>query len=151
MTAYGFQVVVDAAAPHDLADWWAAALGWEVEPSDEAFIRKMIAEGYAAEDDAIQHNGVLVWREGAAIRPPGAAAAGGPAAGPGYSRVLFQLVPEAKTVKNRLHLDLRTGAGQAGVVARLVAAGATELHRGQQGPHHWVTLADPEGNEFCVA
>jgi len=45
MTAYGFQVVVDAAAPHDLADWWAAALGWEVEPSDEAFIRKMIAEG----------------------------------------------------------------------------------------------------------
>ena len=28
--------------------------------------------------------------------------------------------------------------------------GATELHRGQQGPHHWVTMADPEGNEFCV-
>jgi Glyoxalase-like domain len=151
MTAYGFQVVVDAAAPHELADWWAAALGWDVEPSDEAFIRKMIAEGYASEADTTEHRGVLVWREGAAIRPPAAAAEAGPAAGAGYSRVLFQLVPEAKTVKNRVHLDLRTGDEQEAVVARLVAAGATQLHRGQQGPHHWVTLADPEGNEFCVA
>ncbi|HEU5420308.1 MAG TPA: VOC family protein [Streptosporangiaceae bacterium] len=148
MSGYGFQVVVDAARPHELADWWAQAMGWEVEPSDEAFIRKMIAEGYAAEADTRVHNGVLVWREGAAIRPPG----GSGAAGPGYSRVLFQLVPEAKTVKNRVHLDVRTGDDDTEeVVARLAAAGATELHRGQQGPHHWVTMADPEGNEFCVA
>jgi Glyoxalase-like domain len=36
------------------------------------------------------------------------------------------------------------------VADRLLALGATFLHQGQQGPHTWVTLADPEGNEFCV-
>jgi len=141
--AYEFQVTVDSGDPHGLADWWAETLGWQVEPQDEAFIRRMISAGHAADSDTKLHNGALVWREGAAIRHPE-----GTERAP---RVLFQLVPEAKTVKNRLHLDLRTGAEQADVVARLVAAGATELHRGQQGPHHWVTLADPEGNEFCVA
>jgi hypothetical protein len=66
--------------------------------------------------------------------------------------LLFQLVPEPKTVKNRLHLDLRFGAENLEKeVARLVGMGATELWRGAQGPHTWATLADPEGNEFCVA
>ena len=61
-------------------------------------------------------------------------------------------VPEAKTVKNRVHLDLRSGPeGAEAVVARLAAAGATELYRGRQGPLQWVTMADPEGNEFCVS
>jgi hypothetical protein len=41
----GFQVTVDAGAPHDLAAWWADTLGWEVEPADESFVRKMIARG----------------------------------------------------------------------------------------------------------
>jgi hypothetical protein len=36
------------------------------------------------------------------------------------------------------------------VVARLAGRGATELYRAQEGPHEWVTMADPEGNEFCV-
>ncbi len=40
--AYDFQVTFDAADPHTLADWWADALGWVVEPTDEAFIRRMI-------------------------------------------------------------------------------------------------------------
>jgi predicted enzyme related to lactoylglutathione lyase len=66
--------------------------------------------------------------------------------------VLFQLVPEAKAVKNRLHLDLRIGADDVErAVAGMVARGAKVLHSGQQGPHTWVTLADPEGNEFCVS
>jgi glyoxalase superfamily protein len=139
-----FQVAVDAAAPHDLADWWADTLGWEVEPTDESFVREMIAQGYATEDETLVHHGALVWAAGAAIVHPG-----GPASG--RSRVLFQFVPEAKTVKNRVHLDLRPGSeGIEATVARLAARGATELHRGQQGPHHWVTMADPEGNEFCV-
>ena len=65
--------------------------------------------------------------------------------------MLFQTVPEPKTVKNRLHLDVRVGAGRREAeVARLLALGATELWRGSQGPFEWVTLADPEGNEFCV-
>jgi hypothetical protein len=140
--ATDFQVVVDCAAPHELADWWAEALGWTVETQDEAFIRRMIEQGYATEAETTTHGGALVWREGAAINSPDQ----------GRPRVLFQLVPEGKTVKNRAHLDLRVGdERREEEVARLVAAGATELHRGRQGPHAWVTLADPEGNEFCVA
>ena len=66
--------------------------------------------------------------------------------------MLFQLVPEAKTVKNRMHLDLRVGESNIeSEVVRLATAGATELHRGRQGPNKWVTMADPEGNEFCVS
>jgi hypothetical protein len=63
----------------------------------------------------------------------------------------FARVPEPKTVKNRLHLDVRVGADrQEAEVARLKGLGATELWRASQGPYAWVTLADPEGNEFCV-
>ena len=140
--ATDFQVTIDCAAPHELADWWAEALGWTVEPSDEDFIRRMIEAGHASEADTTTHRGVLVWRTGAGVRSPD----------PGRPRLLFQFVPEAKTVKNRLHLDLRFGADrQEAEVARLVGMGATELWRAAQGPHTWVTLADPEGNEFCVA
>ena len=140
--ATDFQVTIDCARPHELADWWAEALGWEVEPSDEAFIRRMVEAGYATEADTTTHRGVLVWKEGAALRSPD----------PGRPRLLFQQVPEAKTVKNRLHLDLRFGTERLEQeVTRLVGMGATELWRGSQGPHTWATLADPEGNEFCVA
>jgi hypothetical protein len=119
---------------------------WQVEPSDEDFIRRMIAEGQATEGDTTTHRGVLVWKEGAAIRPPA-----GHASGPG-GRILFQLVPEPKSVKNRAHLDVRVGAENvAAEQDRLVARGARFLHTGRQGPHAWVTLADPEGNEFCLA
>jgi hypothetical protein len=136
-----FQVTIDCARPHELADWWAETLGWSVEPSDEAFIRRMIEAGHASEEDTTTHRGALVWKEGAAINSPD----------PGRPRVLFQQAQEGKTVKNRVHLDLRPGAEDAAaVVERLAARGATELWRGSQGPHSWVTLADPEGNEFCV-
>ena len=139
--ATDFQVVVDCAAPHELADWWADALGWQVEAQDAAFIRRMIDAGYATDEETTTHDGALVWKTGAAINSPD----------PDRPRVLFQQVPEGKTVKNRMHLDLRVGAERREAeVARLVAAGATELHRASQGPHEWATLADPEGNEFCV-
>jgi hypothetical protein len=138
------QVTIDCADPHELADWWAETLDWEIEPSDEAFIRSMIDQGLATESDTRTHRGVLVWREGAAIR-----ASATP--GPGQPRILFQLVPEPKTVKNRVHLDLRpTRADLDALRDELVARGATVLSRGRQGPHEWVTMADPEGNEFCV-
>jgi len=142
--AYTFQVAVDCREPHVLADWWADALGWSVEPQDEQFIRRMIAEGHATEAETTTHRGELVWKDGAAIRNPD-----GLEAAP---RMLFQRVPEAKTVKNRVHLDLRVGdEAVADVVSRLTAAGAAFLHDGHQGPHSWVTLRDPEGNEFCVS
>jgi hypothetical protein len=140
--SFDVQIVVDSSAPHELADWWAETLGWEVEPQDEAFIRRMVEQGAAAESDTTTHRGALVWKVGAAITSPE----------PGRPRVLFQLVPEGKTVKNRLHLDVRVGdEARETEVARLVQRGARELWRGNQGPFSWVTLADPEGNEFCVA
>ncbi|KQO36555.1 MULTISPECIES: VOC family protein [unclassified Aeromicrobium] len=68
--------------------------------------------------------------------------------------LLFIEVPEAKAVKNRIHLDLRPRSGtQADEVARLVSIGATQVAdlRGKYGPGTgWVVLADPEGNEFCI-
>ncbi|MGY1787028.1 VOC family protein [Geodermatophilus sp. SYSU D00698] len=137
-----FQVTIDAAEPHVLADWWAEALDWQVEPQDEAFIRRAVAAGHASEDQTTTHRGALVWAAGAAITSPD----------PGRPRVLFQAVPEAKTVKNRVHLDLRVGdERREAEVARLLGTGATELWRASQGPFSWVTMADPEGNEFCVA
>jgi hypothetical protein len=142
---FDFQIAVDAAKPHELADWWAETLGWVVEPSEVAFIRRMIAEGYATDDETTTHNGVLVWRDGAAIRHPDAPS------GLARPRILFQVVPEAKTVKNRWHLDVRVGAGNVDAeVAKLTERGARYLHKASQGPHWWVTMADPEGNEFCV-
>lgn len=145
--AYDFQVAIDCAEPHALADWWADALGWVVEPSDEAFIRDMISKGMASEADTTRRlNGELVWRSGAAIRHPD-----GPSRGP-RKRILFQLVPEPKTVKNRVHLDVWVGAENVEtVLARLTANGGSFLYRGQQGPHSWVTIADPEGNELCIS
>jgi predicted enzyme related to lactoylglutathione lyase len=50
-----------------------------------------------------------------------------------------------------MHLDVNVGQQNVEAeYARLTSAGATFLHRGRQGPHSWVTLADPEGNEFCI-
>jgi hypothetical protein len=140
--AFDFQVTFDSSAPHELADWWAEALGWQVEQQDEAFIRRMVETGAATEDQTTEHRGALVWKVGAALNSPD----------PGRPRVLFQLVPEPKTVKNRVHLDVRVGADRREAeVSRLIGLGATELWRASQGPYEWVTLADPEGNEFCVS
>ena len=70
----------------------------------------------------------------------------------GRTRLLFLEVPEAKAVKNRLHLDLRPISGTRDAeVERLLGLGATQVAdlRRPDGSG-WVTLADPEGNEFCV-
>jgi hypothetical protein len=64
------------------------------------------------------------------------------------TQILFYRVPEAKTIKNRFHLDLRPD-DQAAEVERLLALGATRIDIGQ-GQQTWVVLADPEGNEFCI-
>jgi Glyoxalase-like domain len=140
---FAVQVVVDCVDPHALADWWAETLGWPVEQQDEAFIRRMVAEGHATDDDTRLYNGRLVWRVGAAIK----------AAEPQAQqlRILFQLVPERKAVKNRLHFDIRTGETDVVQVRQsLVDRGATVLHEGRLGASSWVTMTDPEGNEFCL-
>ena len=62
--------------------------------------------------------------------------------------LIFVPVPDDKTVKNRLHIDLRP-EDQEAEVERLVDMGARPVDIGQHGVD-WVVLADPEGNEFCV-
>lgn len=139
---WDIQLAVDSADPHEQAHWWAEALGWNVEPQDEAFIQSMVDQGNASDDDVRTFRGKLVWRIGAAITHPS-----------GHQpRVLFQEVPEAKSTKNRVHWDLRTADGKADAadVERLVNLGAKRIGEGQLGPSRWVVLADPEGNEFCV-
>jgi hypothetical protein len=68
--------------------------------------------------------------------------------------VLFIEVPDPKAAKNRLHFDLRPrSASRDEELEWLISLGATVVgdHRGQYGPGTgWVTLADPEGNEFCI-
>lgn len=139
---YEFQVTIDSENPHEQAKWWASALGWQVEPSDGDFIQGLVDAGHASADDTLVFDGKLVWKVGAAIVDPGKA---------GSPRVLFQVVPETKSVKNRLHFDIRVGEDRETVAAALVDAGAAVLHRGQVGPSTWITMTDPEGNEFCVS
>lgn len=141
------QITLDCADPHRLAQWWSETIGWPVEPSDEGFIRQMIAAGHATEADTRVFDGQLVWASGAAI-----SAADAPAGSP-CRRLLFQAVPEPRTTKNRMHLDLRVTPETDLDTARdaLLARGATFLHEASEGPvHRWYTMADPEGNEFCI-
>ena len=63
--------------------------------------------------------------------------------------LLFLRVPETKTIKNRLHLDLRPDDQEA-AVRRLIELGARHVSIGQGPDVSWVVLADPDGNEFCV-
>ncbi len=72
----------------------------------------------------------------------------GPGGGGGPT-LLFEPVPEAKVVKNRIHLDVRPTEDQRAEVGRIIGLGAQLIDIGQ-GNVSWVVLADPEGNEFCV-
>jgi hypothetical protein len=122
--AWLHDVVFDCRHPASLARFWASVLdGYEVAPYDEAELERLRSKGiFDTEDDPM----VLVERPG----------------GPG-PRYLFQLVPEPKVVKNRMHLDLR-GDDPAAELRRLVGLGARVLDEHAT----WVVLADPEGNEF---
>jgi predicted enzyme related to lactoylglutathione lyase len=63
----------------------------------------------------------------------------------------FMPVTGPKTVKNRVHLDLTTGAADRDAeIERLLSLGASRVDIGQTGQESWTVLADPEGNEFCV-
>ncbi|MFI7468832.1 VOC family protein [Nonomuraea sp. NPDC049646] len=65
--------------------------------------------------------------------------------------LLFIRVPEGKTVKNRLHLDVSPiDCGTDDEATRLLGLGATRRDVGQGPDRSWVVMADPEGNEFCV-
>lgn len=145
-----FKVVVDCADPHMLSRFWALALGWVVE-DHSALVQALLGQGVVGEDDTITAHGLLGWRHAAAVRDPDGPV--DPQTGIGQGgRVLFQVVPEPKPGKNRVHLDLHVGPERRDEhVEFLLAHGATKLWDGSQGPNTWQVLADPEGNEFCVA
>ena len=119
-------VVFDCRHPASLARFWTAALeDYAVAPYDQAELDRLAAAGIRdPEDDPT----VLVE----------------PLSG-GSPRLWFQLVPEPKVAKNRVHLDL-TCADVRAEVERLVALGARVLDEQAS----WVTMGDPEGNEFDV-
>jgi hypothetical protein len=127
MMAELHDIVIDAAYPASIARFWASALnGYEVAPYDDEEIARLRANGILdIEDDP----SVLVHH------PDGS-----------RPRLFFQLVPEPKTAKNRLHLDLRA-TDPAAELDRLCAAGASIVT--DFGDH--VLLVDPEGNEFCLS
>ncbi|MDF8264619.1 VOC family protein [Luteipulveratus flavus] len=139
------QTTVDSADALTQADWWAETLGWVVEPTDEAFVRSMIEQGYATDGDTVTHEGKLVWRGAAAITPADRIEERD------RPRMLFQDVPEKKSGKNRVHWDVRTGEDIDQVRSRLEARGAAYVATHSQGPMSWHVMTDPEGNEFCIS
>jgi hypothetical protein len=135
------QLTIDCEDPQVLADFWATALHYRPDPPPR---------GFDSWEAWLTDLGVpeSEWNDGKSIADPDGL-------GP---RLYFQLVPESKVVKNRLHLDLDIAvpgesleARRSAVdseAARLVAAGAAVLNRMSQLAHYHVTMADPEGNEF---
>lgn len=121
-------IVVDCARPAKLARFWAAVLDdYRIAPYDDGEVTRLRSLGIVdVEDDPT----VLVE----------------PASGSG-TRFWFQLVPEPKQVKNRVHVDLRTDDFDA-ELARLTDLGAHAVD--DQGNDDLVVLRDPEGNEFCL-
>jgi hypothetical protein len=147
--ALHFKVVFDAADPLRLSRFWADALGYEME-DNSALIERVLGYGAANEDDVTTVDGHLAWRAAAAIRHPDDPVDEATGIGQGR-RLLFVAVPEPKSVKNRVHLDLHVGPERMhGEAARLCELGATLLREVREPATHHLALADPEGNEFDV-
>jgi hypothetical protein len=139
-----FQVTFDAGDPERLGTFWAEVLGYIVQPPPDGF------DSWDAFLESIdmpvdQRDGAYAVVDPDGVRP----------------RLFFQRVPEGKTAKNRVHLDVNVGAGlepteRRGVVRKradeLAALGATELREmdDPQFQEYCVVMQDIEGNEFCV-
>ncbi|MDT0614165.1 VOC family protein [Streptomyces lancefieldiae] len=148
-TPLHFKIVFDSAAPHAQADFWAAALHYEVE-DNSALIEKLLGFGAVPAELTVESHGRRAWRDLAAVRHPDDPFQEESGTGLGR-RLLFQRVPEAKAGKNRIHLDLHSGeAAREEEVARLEGLGASVLRQVKEPGGEWVVMADPEGNEFCV-
>lgn len=144
-----WKIVIDCADPHAQAAFWAAALGYQVE-DNRVLIERLLSAGAIPRDAIVTVDDRPAFRALQAVRHPGDPVQEGTGIGLGR-RLLFQQVPEPKTVKNRLHLDLHAGPGRRdGEVARLRELGATVLQEIREPGTEHVVMADPEGNEFCV-
>ncbi|WP_067510373.1 VOC family protein [Actinoplanes sp. TFC3] len=134
------QVTFDCADPHAQAQFWAAVLGCVVE-DHSALVDQLVASGRMPAEDRVQIGGRPAFREVAAVSDPAGT----------EPRLYFQRVPEGKTVKNRVHLDIHVpDEKKTDEVERLIGLGASlfEAHS-DRGPLTYV-LRDPEGNEFCL-
>lgn len=138
------QITFDCADPDALASFWADALGYQLQPPPGGF------ESWEA---ALEAFGVPrdEWNSRSAIIPLDGS----------HPRIFFQRVPEGKTVKNRVHLDVRAAPGFEGEermnaleaeATRLEALGATRAYRVEPGGMDagFISMLDPEGNEFCL-
>jgi hypothetical protein len=147
--AIEFQLVIDCRDPDVLVPFWAGALGYTPQPPPAGFATwRDWYRSIGIPDDELG-DGDCADR---LVDPDG----NGP-------RIWFQVVPEGKVAKNRLHLDIKVGGGRAvplatrkrrvdAKAAELRAAGATTLSVGEhpEHDHYSVLMQDPEGNEFCV-
>lgn len=142
--ATSIQVAIDCPDPDRLATFWAAALGYKKAdpPAGHATWPEFLASVGVPEEE---------WNSASAIEDPDGS-------GP---RIYFQRVPEAKTVKNRLHLDLRVAGGHEvppderrrridREAERLVQLGATRVEARERLGEAWLVMRDPDGNEFCL-
>jgi hypothetical protein len=148
--ALGWKLVFDAGDPHRQAAFWAEALGYEIE-DNSALIERLLAAGAIDKSLSIEFRGRLFWRDAAAARHPDDPF--DPVSGTGLGRrLLFNRVPEPKTVKNRLHVDIHAERGERdATVARLEKHGAAFVRHVKEAGGEWTVMTDPEGNEFCVA
>lgn len=139
-----FQVTFDAEDPARLAAFWSGALGYIEQPPPPDFDSW---EDWARAMDIPEEN----WNDAAALVDPDES-------GP---RIFIQRVPEEKSAKNRVHLDLNISGGGGtppdvrrskidAEVERLTGIGAIRIEAIDQRNEYWVVMNDPEGNEFCV-
>ncbi|MBA2362139.1 MAG: VOC family protein [Chloroflexia bacterium] len=138
----GVQVVFDCAEPQRMANFWAAAMGYHVQPPPEGFATwEEFLASIGVPEDAFDSASAIIDPDGS---------------GP---RIFFQKVPEHKTIKNRVHLDLNVGGGREVPVEqrrgrvdaeaeRLATLGATTVRSYDENGEYWVAMLDPEGNEF---
>ncbi|HEX8919817.1 MAG TPA: VOC family protein [Chloroflexota bacterium] len=125
-----FEIVFDCADPTRIGVFWSTVLGYQED---------LVPEGYASWEEFDREKGIEPNIGWGCFDPAGNKPA-----------LFFQRVPEGKTVKNRLHLDLRVGDVRA-ETERLQSLGARVLQEVESESGGWVVMADPEGNEFCVA
>ncbi|MEU6484967.1 VOC family protein [Streptomyces sp. NPDC046887] len=149
MTALHWKLVIDAADPHAQAAFWAEALGYRVE-DNSALVERVLSAGQAPESATVVVDGRRAWRDLIAVRHPDDPVDEPTGMGMGR-RLLFQRVPEPKTVKNRLHIDVHAAPGERAVeTARLERLGARVIRQVSAAGGEWTVMSDPEGNEFCV-
>lgn len=132
------QVAFDCADPHAQAAFWAQVLGLVVE-DHSALVDQLIADGRLPASEAIQINGRSAFRDVAACSDPAGV----------EPRLYFQRVPEGKTAKNRVHLDVHVDPDRKAAEAeRLAGLGATVAGTSNDRGSLTYLMRDPEGNEF---